>query len=73
MLILGALHRPSPKILSRGEERSSLKYIMSVLLSDFEYFVEKSLASRLEFGFPFSSCPNSWRQNYQKVLPCTAM
>ena len=31
---------PNPKLLSRGEDRSSLKYIISVLLSDSEYFIE---------------------------------
>ena len=30
-----------PKLLSRGEERSPLKYIMNVFLSNFEYFIEK--------------------------------
>ena len=34
-------YRPSPKLLSRGEGRSPFKYIMSVLLSHFEYFIEK--------------------------------
>ena len=33
--------RPNPKLLSRGEDISLLKYIMSVLLSDYEYFIEK--------------------------------
>ena len=33
--------RPNPKLLSRGEDRSSLKYIISVLLLDSEYFIEK--------------------------------
>ena len=32
---------PLSQFLLRGEGRSSLKYIMSVLLSDFEYFIEK--------------------------------
>ena len=40
------------KLVTR-EGRSSLKYIMSVLLLDFVYFIEKSFTSRLEFGFPF--------------------
>ena len=35
------VERLSSKILSRGEERSPLKYIISVLLSNFEYFIEK--------------------------------
>ena len=30
-----------PKLLSRGEDRSPLKYIINVLLSDSEYFIEK--------------------------------
>ena len=29
------------KLLSRGEGRSALKYIMNALLSDFEYLIEK--------------------------------
>ena len=33
--------RPNPKLLSKGEDRSPLKYIINVLLSDFEYFIEK--------------------------------
>ena len=32
---------PNPKLLSRGEDRSPLKYIISVLLSDSKYFIEK--------------------------------
>ena len=35
------VERLLPKLLSRGEGRSPLKYIMSVLLFDFEYFIEK--------------------------------
>ena len=56
------VERQLPKLLSRGEGRNPLKYIMSVLLSDFEYFIEKSSVSQLEFGFPFSVCPNSCRE-----------
>ena len=33
--------RPNPKLFSRGEDKSPLKYIFSVLLSNFEYFIEK--------------------------------
>ena len=36
----GQVERPNPKLLSRGE-RSPLKYIISVLLSDSKYFIEK--------------------------------
>ena len=36
----GQVERSLPKHLSRGEGRSSLKYIMSVILLDFEYFIE---------------------------------
>ena len=35
------VERPNPKLLSRGEDRSPLKYIISVLLLDSEYFIEK--------------------------------
>ena len=58
----GQVKRPNAKLLSRGEKRSPLKYIISVLLSDSEYFIEKSLASRLEFGFLFLKDPNSSRE-----------
>ena len=54
--------RPNSKILSKGEDRSPLKYIINVLLSGSEYFIEKSLASRLEFGFLFLKDPNSYRE-----------
>ena len=33
--------RPLPKLLLGSEGRSSLKYIMNVLLLDIEYFIEK--------------------------------
>ena len=33
--------RPLLKLLSRGEGRNLLKYIMSVFLLDFEYFIQK--------------------------------
>ena len=68
---LGSLHydvqieRSLPKFLLRGEGRSSLKYIMSVLLSIFEYFVEKKfhLSTRVWVSnFPFLVCPNSCRE-----------
>ena len=39
--LAGQADRPNPKLLSKGEDRSPLKYIISVLLSDFEYFIEK--------------------------------
>ena len=39
--LVGQNERPNPKLLSRGEDKGSLKYIISVLLSDFEYFIEK--------------------------------
>ena len=35
------VERSLPKLLLRGEGKSPLKYIMSVLLLDFEYFIEK--------------------------------
>ena len=53
------VERPNPKLLSRGEDRSPLKYIINVLLSNYEYFIEKNLASQLEFGFPFLEDQNS--------------
>ena len=36
--LAGQIERPNPKFFTRGEDRSSLKYIISVLLSDSEYF-----------------------------------
>ena len=33
--------RPNPKLLSKGEDKSPLNYIISVLLSNSEYFIEK--------------------------------
>ena len=39
--LAGWTERPNPKLFSRGEDRSSLKYIINVLLSDSEYFIEK--------------------------------
>ena len=39
--LAGQAERPNSKLLSKGEDRSPLKYIISVLLSDFEYFIEK--------------------------------
>ena len=58
----GQVKRPNPKLLSRDEERSPLKYIINIFLSNSEYFIEKNLASRLEFGFPFLEDPNSYRE-----------
>ena len=68
--LAGRTERPNPK-LSRGEDKSSLKYIISVLLSNSEYFIEKSLTSRLEFGFPFSMHPNS-SQEAKLLVPKSA-
>ena len=39
--LAGQAERPNPKLLSKGEDRSPLKYIISVLLSNFKYFIEK--------------------------------
>ena len=39
--LVGQAERPNPKILSKGEDRSSLKYIITILLPDSEYFIEK--------------------------------
>ena len=36
--------RSLPEFLLRGERRGPLKYIMSVHLSNFEYFIEKMLS-----------------------------
>ena len=39
--LAGQTERLNPKLLSRGEDKSPLKYIISVFLSDFEYFIKK--------------------------------
>ena len=54
--------RPNPKLLSRGEDRSSLKYIISVLCQIMSILLKKSLTSQLEFGFLFSIHSNSSRE-----------
>ena len=48
--LAGQIERPNLKLLSRGEDRSSLKYIINVLLLDFEYFIEKNfdLSTKVE-------------------------
>ena len=84
---LGALHTMPPKrrgrgpnsshSWARGEGRSPLKNIMSVLLSDFEYFIQKSvwLFSK-SLGFSswcaqtLAESPNSKYQKNQKMLLC---
>ena len=38
----GQVERPNPKLLFKSKERSPLKYIISVLLSDSEYFIGKN-------------------------------
>ena len=45
----GQVERPNPKLLSRGEDRSSLKYIIDAFLSNSKYFIEKkfSLSTRV--------------------------
>ena len=58
----GQVERLLSKLFSRGEGRNPLKYIMSVLLLIFEYFIEKSFTSQLEFGFPFLEDPNSCQE-----------
>ena len=60
--------KPLSKFVLRGEVKNPLKYIMNIFLLDFEYFIEKKLASKLEFGIPFFVCANSCRQKCQKVL-----
>ena len=39
--LAGQSERSNPKLLSRGEDRSPLKYIISVFLLDSEYFIKK--------------------------------
>ena len=71
--LVSQVQRSNPKLLLKGEGRSPLKYTITILLLDFEYFIKKRLASRLEFGFPFSKDLNSCREIkllVPKVLPC---
>ena len=56
--------RSSPKLLLRGEGRSPLKYIMSVFLLDFEYFIEKKFLLLLRVWVSILST------KLPKVLPC---
>ena len=39
--LAGQAERPNPKLLSRGKDRSPLKYIINVLLLDSKYFIKK--------------------------------
>ena len=77
---LGAFHtmkRPLPKsshFWARGEGRSSLKYMKSVFLLDFEYFIflkiwshNKSLDFHSWCVQTLAESPNSWRQKYCHV------
>ena len=50
--LAGQTEKPNPKLLFKGEDRSPLKYIFSVLLSDYEYFIEKKfgLSTRVWFS-----------------------
>ena len=72
--LAGQVERSNPKLLSRGEDRSSLKYIINVLLLNSKYFFER------KFGLSTRVCvsvlggskllSNTWYQKCQKVLPC---
>ena len=48
---------PLPKLLSRGERRSPLKYIMDVFLLDFEYFIEKKFGLLIRVWISIFSVP----------------
>ena len=52
--LAGQAERSNPKLFSRGEDRSPLKYIVSVLLLDSEYFIEKKfdLSTRVWVSVP---------------------
>ena len=60
--------RPLSKLLSRGEGRSSLKYIMSVLLSNFEYFIKRKFGLLTRVWISFLVCPNPC-QEYKLLAP----
>ena len=71
--IAGQAERSVPKLLLRGEGRSPLKYIMSVLCQILSILLKKCFTSRLEFGFPFLKNPNFCQEaklSVPKVLSC---
>ena len=58
----GQVERPNPKLLSRGEDRSSLNILSMHFCQILSILLKKSLASRLEFGFLFLEDLNSCRE-----------
>ena len=54
--------RPNPKLLSKGEDRSPLKYIINVLLLDSEYFIEKRFGFLARVWIFFLEDQNSCRE-----------
>ena len=54
--------KPLSKLLLRGERRSPLKYIMSIFLSNFEYFIEKMFGLYTRIWISFLVCPNSCQE-----------
>ena len=48
---------PNPKLLSKGEDRSPLKYIINVLLSDSKYFIEKKFGLLIKVWVSFLEGP----------------
>ena len=68
--------RPNPKLLSRGEDRSSLNILSMHFCQILSILLEKGLTSQLEFEFPFLKDPNSYREVKilaPKVSKSTAM
>ena len=57
--MVGQVERPNPKLLLRGEDRSSLNILSMHFCQILSILLKKGLASRVEFGFPFLKDPNS--------------
>ena len=69
--------RPNPKLLSRGEDKSPLKYIITIFLSNSQYFIEKKFVLSTRVWVSILGGPKLlprgqtlWCQKCQKVLPC---
>ena len=77
--LAGQAERPNPKLLSRGEDRSSLKYIINVLLSDCKYFIEEKFGLSTRVWISVLGGPKVLLRGQtlgaksakaQKILPC---
>ena len=68
MILRGSSHyasqvkRSLSKLLSRGERKNPFKYIMNLLLLDFEYFIQKKFHLSAIVLVPFLVGPNSCQE-----------